>query len=118
VIERPQSAPSARPRRSPRESPPSRRPRLRRRPRYSPWSSSASSPRPVTRGYFYTLSSTEAASAARQYKFTPIAHNLGYLSGKPFKNSITIYRLRYKPFSSYPVTASTSERDKPPRIRP
>jgi hypothetical protein len=64
------------------------------------------------KGFFYTLSSSEAKSAESRYKFTRLAGNLGYLSSKPFKNSITLYRLRYKPFSSYLVTASTSERDK------
>jgi hypothetical protein len=64
------------------------------------------------KGYFDTLSSSEANSAASRYKFTRVTHNLGYLSSKPFKNSITLYRLRYKPFSSYLVTISTSERNK------
>jgi hypothetical protein len=64
------------------------------------------------KGYFYTASATEAAGASARYKFTPVSHNLGYLSAKPFKGSVTLYRLRFKPFSSYLVTLSSAERDK------
>lgn len=64
------------------------------------------------KGYFYTLSANEANSAASRYKFTRVSHSLGYLSSKPFKGSITLYRLRYKPFSSYLITISASERNK------
>lgn len=64
------------------------------------------------KGYFYTVNPAEANSAVSQYKFTRVSHSLGYLSSKPFKGSITLYRLRYKPFSSYLITISASERNK------
>ncbi|WP_433175610.1 hypothetical protein [Actinoallomurus sp. CA-150999] len=64
------------------------------------------------KGYFYTANPTEAVNAVKKYKFTQIKHNLGYVYRKPFKGSVTLYRLRFKPFSSYIVTLSTKERDK------
>ncbi|WP_460338070.1 hypothetical protein [Actinoallomurus acanthiterrae] len=64
------------------------------------------------KGYFYTANPTEAVNAVKKYKFTQIKHNLGYVYRKPFKGSVTLYRLRFTPFSSYIVTISTKERDK------
>jgi hypothetical protein len=64
------------------------------------------------KGYFYTLNPNEASSAVSKYKFTPVSHSLGYLSSKPFEDSITLYRMRFKPFSSYLIAISAAERDK------
>lgn len=66
---------------------------------------------PGGKGYFYTTNPAEAVSAARDYHFTPVKHDLGRISNVPFKGSLALYRLRYKPFSSYLVANSTQERD-------
>ncbi|MGH3548343.1 MAG: hypothetical protein ACRDQU_09580 [Pseudonocardiaceae bacterium] len=62
-------------------------------------------------GWFYTLSQSEATSAATQYGFTRQG-TVGQLNPDAGPGTQPLYRLRATASSSYLVTGSTTERDK------
>ncbi|MFC4907954.1 hypothetical protein [Actinomadura gamaensis] len=69
--------------------------------------------RTPTGGLFYTASAKEAKLAVAKYKFRPTGAKLGYLSAKPFRGGLPLYRLRTNGKSAnYLITMSAKERNK------